>query len=388
MAIPLIRPSIKRADMDSVLTCMVSDSLGPGVLGQRLVKETSEYLGCAGGIALREYGRAIRLALEALGLEKGARVIVSVLASRVYRDVFEAMGIEAVYVDVDEDTGCLSADNVAAAAEGVSAIVVHASLGFVPDMEALLALGLPLIEDISQAVGAHTGSRKLGALGNYTIVSLEPDGIITAGGGVLLLCRSRREMGALARFTETLESGTFLPDFNAALGITQIRNVEKFIQRRKEIAGIFAHSSAQARHRMLSQKGEAENIFFSFPVLLASGMKDVQAYARKKGVETKAAFTESILAYVPRERETADSMDAAAPSASTTPQPDPTTLQTTPETLQSDPAAPQSKLKAAIEVKNFPVARTFLLRCLLFPLYPALTKTSVEQIARVLSTLP
>ena len=67
-----------------------------------------------------------------------------------------------------------------------------------------------------------------------------------------------------------------------------------------------------------------ENIFFSFPLLLASGMKDVQAYARKKGIETGAAFTESIFVWLPEEESTA---------------------------------------------KNYPVARSFVLRCLLFPLY-------------------
>jgi dTDP-4-amino-4,6-dideoxygalactose transaminase len=327
---------------------MVSDSLGPGVLGQKLVKETCDYLGCAGGVALREYGRAIGLALDALGLEKGAGVIISPLAPRIYRDVFEQKGIRAVYVDVEEDSGCLSAEALGAAVEGAAAIVVHAGLGFVPDMEALARCGVPLIEDISQALGAHTGSRKMGSYGTYTIVCLEPDGIITAGGGVLLLGRSRRETGALSKLMETSSPGVLLPDFNAALGITQIKNIEKFIQRRREIAAVFSHAAGQARHKMLRQKGEAENIFFSFPVLLSSGMKDVQAYARKKGVETQAAFAESVLAYLP------DSSAESSPGAA----------------------------------KSFPVARSFLLRCLLFPLYPSLTKASVEQISKVLSTLP
>jgi dTDP-4-amino-4,6-dideoxygalactose transaminase len=174
-------------------------------------------------------------------------------------------------------------------------------------------------------------------------VSLEPDGIITAGGGALLLGHGRKETLALSRLPRQPLPGELLPDFNAALGITQIKNIEKFIERRKEIAAIFSHSARQTRHKMLSQKGEAENIFFSFPLLLASGMKDVQAYARKKGIETGAAFTESILAWLP-------DGDAAA--------------------------------------KNYPAARSFLLRCLLFPLYPALTKSSIEQMAKVLSTLP
>ncbi|MDR3200537.1 MAG: DegT/DnrJ/EryC1/StrS family aminotransferase, partial [Spirochaetales bacterium] len=263
------------------------------------------------------------------------------LAPRVYMDALREKGIEAVYCDVDEDSGCLSPAGVRSRVEeGAAAIVVHASLGFAPDMEAFAEYGLPLIEDISQAVGSHTGSRKLGAFGNYTIISMEPDGIITAGGGVLLLCKGRKESGALSKLTETLLPEALLPDFNAALGITQIKNIEKFIERRKEIAAVFSHAAMQARHKMLTQKGDGENIFFSFPVLLVSGMKDVQAYARKKGIETKDAFGDSAIAYLPEGGQ------------------------------------------------QYPAARSFLLRCLLFPLYPSLTKPSVEQISKILSTLP
>jgi dTDP-4-amino-4,6-dideoxygalactose transaminase len=323
---------------------MVSDSLGPGALGQRLVKDICEYIGCGGGLALREYGRAVKFACRALDLPGGSRIAISPLAPRVYMEAFQEEGFEAVYADVEEDSGCLSPAGVdALRGEGIAAVVVHANLGFVPDMDGFLELGIPVIEDISQAVGANTGTRKLGCFGSYTIVSLEPDGIITSGGGAVLLCRGRKEAQALSKLSRQPLPGELLPDFNAALGITQVKNIEKFIEKRKEIAGVFSHAAMQARHRMLSQKGDAENIFFSFPLLLASGMKDIQAYARKKGIESEAAFTGSILAYLAEE-------DAAA--------------------------------------KKYPVARSFLLRCLLFPLYPALAKTSVEMITRVLSTLP
>jgi dTDP-4-amino-4,6-dideoxygalactose transaminase len=323
---------------------MVSDSLGPGALGQRLVKDVCEYLGCYGGLALREYGRAIRLAFRALELPRGSRIAVSPLAPRVYIEVFQEEGFEAVFADVEEDSACISPAGVEALrGDGLAAVVVHANLGFVPDMDGFLELGIPVIEDISQALGANTGTRKLGCYGAYTIVSLEPEGIVTAGGGALLLCRGRKENMALSRLPRQLLPGELLPDFNAALGITQIKNIEKFIEKRREIAAVFSHSARQARHKMLSQTGEAENIFFSFPLLLVSGMKDVQAYARKKGIESEAAFTESILAYMVEEEALA---------------------------------------------KKYPAARAFLLRCILFPLYPSLTKSSVEQISRVLSTLP
>lgn len=341
MSIPITRPSIKRADMDSVLSCMVTDSLGPGILSQRLVKDVAEYLGVEGGLAFREYSRAIREAIDALDLPSGSRIIISPLAPRVYREVFLERGIEPVYVDVEQETGCLAVNKIEAfAGQDIGAVVAHANLGFAPNMDALIEYGVPIIEDISQALGAHTGTRRLGSYGNYVILSLEPDGIITSGGGVLLMGKGKKETVNLSKPAEGYTSELLLPDFNAALGITQIRNVEKFIERRKEIASVFSRAVMQSRHRMLIQRGEGENIFFSFPVLLDSGMKDVQAYARKKGIETQPAFADSILA------------DLADPE------------------------------------RDWPAARSLLLRCLLFPLYPTLTKTGIQQIEKTLSTLP
>ena len=341
MFIPITKPSIKRSDMDSVLTCMVSDNLGPGVISERLVKDVSEYLGVEGGAAFREYRRAIRLAMEALGLTKGSKIILTPLCPRAYSDVCSDMEIEILFVDVEPETGCIAVEQIDQfEGQEIGAIVVHANLGFAPNMEALLEYQVPMIEDISQALGANTGIKRLGSYGNYIILSLEPENIVTSGGGVLLLGRGKKETGQLKRLTEDYVPELFLPDFNSALGITQIKTVERFIERRKEIAQIFSRAVMQSRHKILVQKGDGENIYYSFPIIIDSGMKDVQAYARKKGIETKPAFSGSIIAFLPEEE------------------------------------------------KKWPTAASLFLRCLLFPLYPTLTKPGMVQIEKVLTTLP
>jgi dTDP-4-amino-4,6-dideoxygalactose transaminase len=88
------------------------------------------------------------------------------------------------------------------------------------------------------------------------------------------------------------------------------------------------------------QQGEAENVYYSFPVLLTAGLREVTQYGRKKGVEVHQAFDGSVLAL----RELPDD--------------------------------------------GFPNARPFLLRCVLFPLYPSLGKKNVTLVERVLTTLP
>jgi len=342
MSIPLLRPSIKRSDMDSVLTCMVSDSLGSGALAQRLVRDLSEYLGVEGGMALREYRRAVDCAVDALGLGAGSRVILSPLSPRVYRDVLEQKGIVPVYVDVEMETGCIDPGEIEKlTGQEIGAVIVHATLGYSPDMQVLMDFGVPVLEDISHALGAHNGSRRLGSYGDYVVLSMEPEGIVTSGGGAVLLGRGRKEAAALTKISSTLSADLLLSDLNAALGITQVRKLNSFLQRRREIAAVFTRAVMQSRHGILAQKAEGENVNFSFPVLLDSGMKDVQAYARKKGVETRPAFTDSALAGLSSE-----------------------------------------------EGDGLPKAKALMLRCLLFPLYPTLTTEGIRQIERTLASLP
>ena len=44
MSIPVYRPTLKRRDMDAVLTCMVSDEIGPGSLAEQFSKEVARFL--------------------------------------------------------------------------------------------------------------------------------------------------------------------------------------------------------------------------------------------------------------------------------------------------------------------------------------------------------
>ena len=91
---------------------------------------------------------------------------------------------------------------------------------------------------------------------------------------------------------------------------------------------------------MPAQPGDGENVFFTFPVMLATGLKEVAAYALKHDVEVVPAFGESMLASRPD--------------------------------LQ----------------KSVPTARAYYLRCAAFPLYPLLRNSETERVSRILSTLP
>ena len=368
--IALARPSIRRKDMDAVLSCMVTDRLGPGTIGDDLVGAVSAYLKLPGGIALRERSRALGIALGQLNLEPGSRVILDPLAPKSYHELICSMELVPHYVDTIAGGVTIDPAAVEAAAPEAAAVITSTHLGYVPDMERIAATGLPLIEDISHGIGAHTGEQRVGCFGRFVLVGMEPDGIITAGGGTLLLTAIKKERAAIKKLADFLQSDALLPDMNAALGTTQIKEIEKYIARRAEIASVYARAVMRGKHRAIVQSGDAESVWFTFPIVLSGSAADAARYARSKAVETALPFYDSALAvYGTRPEADVDSPAGADE-----------------ESVDSD--GPVSSVLPSLPSTEFPNANEMVLRCVQFPLYPALTSKEIETVERVLISLP
>jgi dTDP-4-amino-4,6-dideoxygalactose transaminase len=129
-------------------------------------------------------------------------------------------------------------------------------------------------------------------------------------------------------------------DMNAALAFSQVKDLDKFLEKRRELSELYAQSLARSHRRPLSSSCESVPSCFGCVVVLESGVKDVRAYAKKKDVDTAMAF---------------DATCAAAGCV--------------PEGL-------------------CPLAASLVNRSVAFPLNQRIGKTSAQKIAKVLATLP
>jgi dTDP-4-amino-4,6-dideoxygalactose transaminase len=344
MTIPVFCSYIRRKDMDSVLNCLVTDSIGPGEFLERFQKASRETLGYDYGFAVRSPFIALGIALDSLGATKGDMIALPALAPAYYARVLAERGLEALVYDVAPESVVPSLETITAAVSASEkkpkAIVLVDALGIMPDPEAMQSLGLPIVEDISQALGAYRGEVKAGSIGQLAILGLENGGIVTAGGGALVFAHAKRDGTVLKNIYESVEGELRMTDYNAALGFAQLRELEATIEKRREIYTGFAQSIARTRHRLIGQEGEGEVGYWAFPVALDSGMKDVRAYAKKKEIETEAAFECSLVG------------------------------------------------KGLVAENACPNARSLLLRTLLFPVHQRVGTAGVQKIARLLATLP
>ncbi|HOZ72433.1 MAG TPA: DegT/DnrJ/EryC1/StrS family aminotransferase [Spirochaetales bacterium] len=288
---------IRRKDMDSVLNCLVTDRLGPGVFADRFIKVAKERLGFEYAVAVRSPIVALRLSFECLGVGSGDRVGLSALSPSWAYKAVSSLGATPVWLDVDDSSASLSAKAYDRLGEAsVKALYLAEPWGIMPDPAPLAELGVPIVEDASYSIGAKAGEAKAGFLGTYGIISLEPASSITAGGGALLYSPGRREAQALRNASEGLPPEELMNDMNAALAASQLKDLERFIEKRRELADLYAQSLARAHRKPLAPTIECEPSNFGCVVVLDSGVKDVRAYARKKDVDTAMAFDDTCVA--------------------------------------------------------------------------------------------
>lgn len=230
--IPVFRPSIKRKDMDGVLTCLISDSIGFGDRAKEFIHIISHYLGTEAGFGLRDYSKGVGFVLDSLELEIGSKIIISPLSPDFYYDEITVRGFEVLYADIDPSNGCIDPEYVEELLSlEPSAILIHFPLGFIPELEALRSFGLPLILDISSAFSGNCKGVPFSEVGDIIIMNLEENGIITAGGGVLVFAADKTYTSKLNKLGKTFPVTSFLTDINASLGLIQFRQMEFFLKK-------------------------------------------------------------------------------------------------------------------------------------------------------------
>jgi len=338
MRIEVYSPTIRRKEMDAVLTAMVEDRIGPGEQAKFLVQTAREKLKFDYCLSLRSPAIALYLALKSLNLERGQKVLLSALSPLYYGRVIEDLALVPHYCDVDLSTACVSRETVSKAMEegqDIKCMILHHTLGFVPNADVLAEFGIPVIEDCSQSYGTEMGERSVAV---FTLLGLEERDMLTSGGGALLYSANRRD-SALLRGSGVLPPEYGLPDMNAALAVVQFKEAAKNLLKRREIAELYTQSAVRTRHKMIVRQ-ETEYNNYAFPLVLETGVNDVKAYARRKEIAVESAFE---------------------------------------NTLAGSGVVPPEKC---------PHAYSLSLRTVLFPLYPRLGMAKAGKVAKLIMTLP
>lgn len=242
--VPHSRPCVDEDDVQAVADVLRSGRLAQGEVARRFEREVARFVGVRDGVATSSGTAALHLALLAVGVGPGDEVILPSYTCAALLQAVRYVGAVPRLVDLEPEGYNLSVDEVRRhLTPRTRALLVPHTFGTPADVEALCELGVPVVEDIAQALGAAVRGRPVGSFGAVAVCSFYATKLITTGeGGMLLsdsdvLLRRAREMRDYdARRDDRRRFNYKMTDFQAALGLSQLRKLPAFLQRRRLLA--------------------------------------------------------------------------------------------------------------------------------------------------------
>jgi len=243
-------PAIGDEEIAAVAETLRSGWLTTGPRAAELERRMAEYLQAEHVLALASGTAALHLALVGLGVGPGDEVITTTITWPATVNVIVHSGATPVFVDVLE--GDLNIDPAlvaTAVTERTKAIVPVDLAGQPADLDPLLELGVPIVEDAAHAAESWYRGRKVGAIADVTCFSLYATKNIAAGEGGLI-ATNRDDVAQAVRDLRLMRRGdgsrydiavpgykANLSDVLAAIALCQLDKVEQHGEiRRRQFA--------------------------------------------------------------------------------------------------------------------------------------------------------
>ncbi len=288
MYIPYGRQSVDDADIEAVVKVLKSDYLTTGPAVAAFEKKVADYVGAKYAVAVSNGTAALHVACLAAGIGEGDEVITTPITFAASANCVLYCGGTPVFADIDPDTYNISPEELEKKITSrTKAIIPVHYTGQPCDMDAILEIAhkhnLLVVEDGAHALGAVYKGKKIGSIADMTCFSFHPVKPVTTGeGGMivtdneelyrrLVLYRSHgitRDKDMMQQYEEQLQQSSDpalqeaadmlrgdvidpggwyyqqlelgynyrITDISCALGASQMDKLDRFLERRRQIA--------------------------------------------------------------------------------------------------------------------------------------------------------
>ncbi|MBX7201605.1 MAG: DegT/DnrJ/EryC1/StrS family aminotransferase [Bacteroidia bacterium] len=302
MTLPIIRhnkPSLSDLEHQALHEPLESGWVAPGPLTARFEEafiarfatkpESTQAFAVSSGTA------ALYMALYALGIKQGDEVILPSYTCTAVMNAVHFAGARPVLADNAQGSTNPDKGQIAPLiTKATRAIIVTHTHGFPLDVEAVKSLGVPVIEDCCQALGATFKQQYVGDVGDLAVYSFYASKMMTTGNGGMVMTRNNAYAERIADFLAFDGRTDYKPRFNflfsdvqAAIGMVQLSRLDGFLARR--LATAHRYSEAITRHhsfQMLEpvQQGSANNFRFILRFSAPEALVSVSNQMHSKGI--------------------------------------------------------------------------------------------------------
>jgi len=262
MYIPYGTQSIEEDDIQAVVEVLRSDYLTTGPTVAQFEKVVAEYVGAKYAVAVSNGTAALHVACLAAGIKPGDEVITTPITFAASANCVLYCGGTPVFADINPETYNIDPEDIRRKiTKNTKAIIAVHFTGQPCEMDEIHAIAkehnLLVIEDAAHALGADYKGTKIGSMSDMTTFSFHPVKHITTGEGGMIVTNSEALYQRLALFRahgitrdekqmtynegdwyyQQLELGYNyrITDIQCALGISQMKKLDAFITRRREI---------------------------------------------------------------------------------------------------------------------------------------------------------
>ena len=281
--IPYGRQWITKEDISAVVKVLKSDWITQGPQLAEFEQVVAQYCGAKYAVAVSSGTAALHIAALSAGIKQGDEVITSPMTFAASANCVLYCGGKPVFADIEEKTANIDPEQIEKKVNHkTKAIIPVDFMGHPCDLDRIFKIAkehnLIVIEDAAHALGAKYKGKKIGGLSDMTILSFHPVKHITTGEGGAVLTNDKKLYSKLmlyrthgiTRDPEELEDnhGAWyyemkvlgfnyrITDIQCALGISQLKRLDYFVKRRREIAELYSKSFGQIEELEIPFEGK------------------------------------------------------------------------------------------------------------------------------------
>ena len=290
--IPHSRPTIDERDVTAVSNTLRTGNIAQGRVVEKFEHALADYIGLKGGVATSSGTAALHLALLALGITKNDVVAIPGYVCTAVLNAVHYVGATPLLIDIDPDTFNLDVTDLRRKQNPrVKAVVVPHLFGLTANIEEITKLGIPVIEDCAQSIGATYKNKMAGSFGTISIFSFYATKMMTTGEGGMVasnsaaLLKKARDLRDYDNPTDYHVRYNYkMTDIQAALGISQLRRVPHFIKTRREIANKYHRELKDLCTLPANYGGDWGHIYYRYVIKLRHGLKSFLKLSKEKGI--------------------------------------------------------------------------------------------------------
>lgn len=320
------KQDIDKADIQAVIDVLESPTITQGPENIKLEKALCEKLNSKYAVAVANGTAALHMACIAAGISKGDEIITTPLTFAASANCAFYVGAKPIFADVCRNTYMIDPDDIERKiTPRTKAVIAVDYTGECPDYNRIREIcdkhNLILIEDAAHSIGSYFDGMPVGSFADFTTFSFHPVKTITGGEGGAVLTNNEDYFKKLALFKThgmekdpenfEYESHGFwymeqqelgynyrLTDFQAALVSSQLKKLDRYAARRREIQKKYDDAFSKIPQLFVQQKCEKSDACRHLYVL-GLRLEKLRCNRKQFGEELSKLNIQPMVHYIP-----------------------------------------------------------------------------------------